>query len=80
MSLKTIKNVDEKTWYKFKTLATKNRLSMGKLLNHMIDSYESESKKFWKEILEGEKILSDKEADALLEHSKQLRKEYGFRT
>jgi len=79
MALKTIKNVDEKTWYKFKTLAVKNRLPMGKLLAHMIDSYELESKRFWKEILDGEKILSDKEADELLEHSKNIRKEYGFR-
>ncbi|MBS3128885.1 hypothetical protein J4410_07120 [Candidatus Woesearchaeota archaeon] len=34
---------------------------------------------FWKEILEGKRLCSDKEADALQNHIKKLRKEYGFR-
>ncbi|MBI2564410.1 hypothetical protein HYV79_00265 [Candidatus Woesearchaeota archaeon] len=79
MTLKTIKNVDEETWYRFKTLAVKNKLVMGKLLEKMIISYESESNKFWKEVLEGDKILSDKEAKDLSEDLEKLRKEHGFR-
>lgn len=79
MALKTIKNVDEETWYRFKTLAVKNRINMGKLLEKMIREYESKSDKFWKEVLECDKILSDKEAKELLQNTDKLRKEHGFR-
>ena len=46
----------------------------------MIKKSESKSKIFWKVLLESEKILSDKEAQELLDHTKRLRLEYGFRT
>ncbi len=80
MVIKTIKNVDEETWYKFKKLAVKNRIEMGELLNKMIKEYELKSDKFWKDILYSRKILSDKEAEFLLNHTKILRKEPGFRS
>lgn len=78
--LKTIKNVDEESWHRFKMLALRHRMAMGQLLQKMIKEYEAKAKMTWKEILEGEKILSDKEAESLLEHTSKLRKEYGFRT
>ena len=79
MTIKTIKGVDEDTWYRFRSLAVKSRIGMGNLLNEMIKEYENKSKEFWNDILESEKLLSDKEADELLNRMKKLRKEYGFR-
>ena len=38
-----------------------------------------EDKKKWDEILKGEKIISDKEAEDMLKIVKKLRKEKGFR-
>ncbi len=46
MALKTIKNVDDETWHKFKVLSVKNHIPMGKLLKKMIYTYESDSKEF----------------------------------
>ena len=37
------------------------------------------SKKFWKMILEGEKILTGREAEELKSVVRDLRKEHGFR-
>lgn len=79
MSIKTIKGVDEDTWYRFRSLAVKHRMGMGELLNEIIKEHEDKSKEFWNEILESKKLLSDKEADELLNKTKKLRKEYGFR-
>ncbi|MBS3157797.1 hypothetical protein J4206_00745 [Candidatus Woesearchaeota archaeon] len=79
MTLKTIKNVDEKTWYRFKNLAVRNRTSMGALLSNMVDNYDSRSKEVWNQILYGEKLLSDKESKEMHEQVAKLRKEYGFR-
>jgi len=79
MTTKTIKSVDDEVWYKFRFLAVKNRLGMGKLLGEMINEYEFKSKEFWKDILEGERLLTDKEASELLSEIKKSRKEHGFR-
>ncbi len=79
MVLKTIKNVEEEVWRKFKLLSVKNGVPMGRLLDKMIRSYESSSKEFWSDVLSGEKIISDSEAELLLKTSKEIRKEYGFR-
>lgn len=79
MTTKTIKGVDDEIWYKFRSLAVKNRIGMGKLLGELINEYEPKSKEFWKEVLEGEKILTDKEATELLNEVTRSRKEHGFR-
>ncbi len=80
MGLKTIKGVREEKWAEFKGLAVKNRMPMGKLLENMIDEYSKNSvKEFWDRILNGEKILSDKEADELHKTVKSLRRDHGFR-
>lgn len=79
MTIKTIKDVDEETWYRFKNLAVKNRVGMGILLNKMVKEYELRSEDFWKQILEGDKILTDAEAEDLLKYTNKLRKEHGFR-
>lgn len=77
--LKTIKSVDDGTWTKFKGLAARKSTTMGKLLKVMVDDYEEKSKDFWDMILNGRKILSDKEAAELKATVREMRKEYGFR-
>ena len=39
----------------------------------------AKSREFWKEILEGEKLLTEEEATELLKLTVKSRKEYGFR-
>ena len=77
--VKTIKNVDDTTWFEFKNLASENNVNLGVFFKTLIDDYEKNAKSFWKDILEGERILSDKEAEEFEKTVKQHRKEYGFR-
>ena len=79
MGLKTIKGVDEKTWNEFKSLAAKRGIRMGKLLEHMIDSYVKDSRHKWETLLNVEKLLSDEEAEEMKKILKELRNEEGFR-
>jgi len=79
MAVKTIKDVDEKTWRKLRTMSIENNIKMGTLLKTMTEDYEKRSGVFWKAVLEGEKILSDKEADEIRAVTESLRKEPGFR-
>lgn len=79
MPTKTIKDVNEKTWRKLRMLSAEHNVRMGKLLEKMAEDYEKRSKEFWKIILKGERILTDKEAEDLKAVSKALRKESGFR-
>ncbi len=77
--VKTIKDVDEKTWAEFKSLAARNRLKLGVCFKLLIKEHEKTSKDFWKNLLDGEKIFSDKEAAEMKEVVKKIRNEYGFR-
>ncbi len=77
--VKTIKNVDENTWAEFKSLAAKNQVKLGMLFKTLVEEHERNSVAFWEDILGGEKILSDNEAEELQEVVHRLRKEYGFR-
>jgi len=79
METKCIKDVDEKTWRDFRALAIKNNLKMASLLRIMIDNFEKNNRKFWNEILHGEKLMTDKEAEDMIKIIKQIRKERGFR-
>ena len=79
MEIRTIKNVDRETWKEFKELAEKNKTTMGSLLKSMISNFENNSQRSWDNILYKEKNLSEKEAEKILEITKKLRKEYGFR-
>lgn len=79
MGLKTIKDVDEKTWNEFKSLAAKRGVRMGKLLEHMVDSYVKNSRHKWEMLLNGEKLLSKVEADEMKKIVRELRNEKGFR-
>ena len=79
MEVKTIKDVDEETWREFKAIAAKNNVRMSSLLKIMIKEFEKNSKDFWNEILNGEKLMSDKEAEEMKILTIKLRKEKGFR-
>ncbi|MBI5332010.1 MAG: hypothetical protein HZB65_00390 [Candidatus Aenigmarchaeota archaeon] len=79
MATKTIKDVDEKTWRKLRTMSAESNIKMAALLKNMAEDYEKRSHVFWRIVLEGEKILSDKEADEIRAVTESLRKEHGFR-
>ncbi|MBI4181545.1 MAG: hypothetical protein HY520_01080 [Candidatus Aenigmarchaeota archaeon] len=79
MSLKTIKNVREEKWTELKSLAARNRLPLGKMIEEMIDSYAKRTEEGWNRILKGEKHLSDREAEDMRKIVLELRKERGFR-
>jgi hypothetical protein len=75
MEVKTIKGIDEETWTRFKVLAAKKRLTMGKLLSDMVVSYSKHSDDTWDKILYSGKIISDKEAEDIHKITKKIRKE-----
>jgi len=78
--IRTIKGIDDEAWAKFKSLAAKNHMKMGQMFEKMVEKQkEQENKEFWDFVLNGERLLSDKEADELLEFTQQLRKEMVFR-
>lgn len=79
MTTKTIKDVNEKTWRKLRLLSTEYNMKMGSLLEKITEDYEKRGREFWKFVLDGEKILSDREAEELKSVSKALRNERGFR-
>ena len=78
-AVKTIKDVDEDAWLEFKSIAARNKIKMGKLFTKMVEEYKEKSKSFWDDIFKGPPVLSKEEADAMMETSKRIRKEYGFR-
>ena len=77
--VKTIKGVDDETWSEFKSLAAKEKVNLGVFLKNILKEYEKSRAPFWKRIFEGEKILSEKEADDIENLIKTKRKESGFR-
>lgn len=79
MVTKTMKGVSEETWSEFKGLAAKNKLKTGEFFEKLVFSYKENSEKFWKDILRGKKIITNKEAEELEAEVKKLRKERGFR-
>ena len=52
---------------------------MGRLFELMIDIYNKKANSNWDAILNGEEILSEKEANDLIKITSKLRKERGFR-
>ena len=76
-TVKTIKDVDEDTWLEFKSIAVRNKMTMGKLFVDMVEEYKKKTKEFWDDILKGSAVISDEEA--MEETISRIRKEYGFR-
>ncbi len=79
MEVRTIKGIGREKWRKFKELAFRKEVSMGKMFEILIEDFSKKRNDVWDEILDGEKILSDKEAKDLEKEVKKLRKEKGFR-
>lgn len=77
--VKTIKDVDTETWAEFKGLAARSGAKLGVFFRTLVEQYEEQTSSFWKELLEGEKILSEKEAAEIEKAILTVRKEYGFR-
>lgn len=78
--VKTIKNVDERTWGEFKHLAARNEVKLETFFKSLVHSYERRNVIFWDKILNNEKILSDKEAEEIEKVIKRVRGKGGFRT
>lgn len=79
MATRTIKDVDDETWRKLKMLSAEHDSTMGKIIKKITEDYEERNRRFWDDILNSEKILSDKEADEIESFVRTLRKEKGFR-
>lgn len=79
MSTRTIKDVDDETWRKLKTLSAEHDTTMGKILKKITIDYDERNRKFWDKILNYGKIITDKEAEDMMSVVKKLRKERGFR-
>ena len=77
--IRTIKGVDKETWMEFKNMAERNNLKLGTFFKMLVKEHNTNSKNFWENLLEGEKIFSDKEAKEMKEVIKKVRNEYGFR-
>lgn len=79
MNIKTIKGIDAEKWIEFKALAARKNVPLGVLFGIMINEYAKYSEDTWSKILEGRKLISDRDAEALAESTKKIRKERGFR-
>jgi len=79
MTVKTIKNVDERVWREFKTLAAQEKQNMGTLLKKLVDEYKKENQHVWDNLLNHGRIISEIESKKLLRAQQKLRKESTFR-
>ena len=77
--IKTIKDIDNETWNKFKEFASKQDLNLGEFFKTMVNEHERNSQSFWDAILKGKKIITEAEAKELKVATQRIRKEYGFR-
>ncbi|HLC56775.1 MAG TPA: hypothetical protein VJJ23_06060 [Candidatus Nanoarchaeia archaeon] len=77
--LRTIRNIDEATWTELKSLAVRNKVPIGVIIERVVKSYRKNSEDNWPKILKYGKIISDKEAYEMHDFVKKLRKEPGFR-
>lgn len=79
MAVKTIKDVDPRTWSEIKLLSHKHRLKMGKMLHLLVENYHQNSNNFWEKILHHPVLISKEEERELLLSVKNLRGGPGFR-
>ena len=45
--IKTIKDIDNETWNKFKEFASKQDLNLGEFFKTMVNEHERNSRSFW---------------------------------
>jgi len=78
-TVKTIKNVDDKTWAQFKSIAAQNNAKAGQMFELLVDEYQKHAKGWWERVLSRKPVLSKEECDELEASMKKMRKEYGWR-
>lgn len=79
MGTKTIKNVDEEDWNRFKSRAARANVSLGTYFKVMLEESKKETEEFWDIILSEKKLLDDEEGEELKKEVERLREERGFR-
>jgi len=78
-TVKTIKDVDDQTWSRFKSLAAANNQKAGQMFKIMVDDYEKNAKGWWERILAHKPVFSPKEYADIERKMKAFRKESGWR-
>ncbi len=73
-----IKNVEERSWRKFKARAAENNATLGKYFSDIVDKKESQ-KGTLTDILSRRPTLTKKEAEEMKKASEKLRKEFKMR-
>ncbi len=79
MAIKTIKNVDEEDWSRFKSRAARADVSLGTYFKVILKESEKETEGFWDAIFSEKKLLDEEEAKGLKQEVERLREERGFR-
>lgn len=74
-----MKGVSPEKWIEFKALAAKKKVPMGRLFEIIIEDYGKRNDSTWNNILKGEKILSEDEAEDMEKIVRNIRKKRGFR-
>jgi len=78
-TVKTIKDVDDDAWHELKSLASRNKMKLGQFIELLLSDYQRNAKGYWKQVLQGGKVLTDREANELESILSKMRKESGFR-
>ncbi len=77
-----IKNVDENNWHFLKIQAAKEKRTIGKLFNKIIEEYKQKNqedvRENWEKIFIRKALLTKNEAEKMHIAMKHFRKEYGF--
>jgi len=79
MDIKTIKGIDMASWRRFKMAAAEKNVALGELFKIMLNDYSNRGEDVWDKIINGDRLLSDKEADEFENTVRKMRKEKGFR-
>ena len=77
----SIKNIREGDWRLLKSEAAKHNLKIAEFLNKVLLEHKEkeEAKSNWNQILHGQKALSSKDAEKIMEAMHEFRKEFEFR-
>jgi len=79
MVTKTIKNIDEEDWNRFKSHAARANVSLGTYFKVMLEESEEKTREFWDIIFSQKRLLDEEEAEMLEKEVERLREERGFR-
>ncbi|MDO8741284.1 MAG: hypothetical protein Q7J54_06970 [Candidatus Woesearchaeota archaeon] len=75
-----IKNINDEDWLAFKSESAKHGMKMGEFFSKMVDEHKDMcNKSNWKNLLHGEKTLSDDDVKNIKKAMKGFRKGFDFR-